>query len=135
MGMSTNPKTEHRLGIGKQARIPSKKLKELIDGVPDVKDPAKINYWVKVNDEWIYLEGWSDACLAGTGFPPIEGGEWDEKIDYIKELTPGILRKKAKEYDFELIIGGFIEKTDEDFTKYLYGITYGVYRRKEQRTK
>lgn len=105
-------------------------LKKLIDTVPDVDDPSKINYWVTVGDKEIYLEGWADKCLAGTGFPPMEDGEWDAKIDYIKDLTPGILERKAKERGLEFISGGFVEKTDEDYPEHLYGVTYGIYRKK-----
>jgi len=117
------------LGQGWPGRtsISEKKLQELIDDVPDVDDPSKINYWIKETDYWGYLEGWSDACLTGTGFPPIEGGMWDEKVKYIRDLTPGILDRKAKEHGLRLIKGGFKEKTEEDFPEYLYGVTYGVY--------
>lgn len=110
--------------------VPTGKLKELIDDVPDVDDPDEINYWQAMDDKQVYLEGWSDQCLAGTGFPPIEGGEWDAKILYIRDLTPGILERKSKERNLELLYGGFYEKTDEDYTEHLYGVTYGVYRRK-----
>ncbi len=105
-------------------------LKKLIDEVPDVDDPSQINYWITVGDKEIYLEGWVDSCLAGTGFPPIEGGEWDQKIDYMKDLTPDILKRKAKERNLEFISGGFVEKTDEDYPEHLYGVTYGIYREK-----
>lgn len=103
-------------------------LMELIKKVPDIDDPARINYWETLNGYSIYLEGWSDECLAGTGFPPIESGEWDEKVAYMEDLTPQILRDKAKEYGLELIGGGFIEKTEEDYPEHLYGVTYGVYK-------
>jgi len=107
--------------------ISEEKLQELIDDVPDVDDPSEINYWEKVNDYQVYLEGWCDACLAGTGFPPIEEGMWDEKVEYIRDLTPGILDRKAKEKGLRLIKGGFKEKTDEDFPEHLYGVSYGIY--------
>ena len=126
--MSPNPETEHRLGIGKQARVPFSKIKQLIDEVPDVNDPAQVNYWREVDDDWVYLEGWCDECLAGTGFPPIEAGGWDRKIEYMKDLTPGILERKAKERNLELIYGGFVERTEEDYPEHLYGVTYGVYK-------
>lgn len=129
LGMSTNPETQHRLGIGKQARVPFHKIKQLIDEVPDVNDPTGVNYWVEVDDELVYLEGWCDECLAGTGFPPIGGGEWDQKIEYMRDLTPSILERKAKERNLELIYGGFVEKTEEDYPEHLYGVTYGVYRK------
>lgn len=133
VGMSTSLERggegKYRFGIGKQARVPATKLKELIDNVPDIDDPARINYWVELDDYLVYLEGWSDECLAGTGFPPIADGEWDRKVAYIKDLTPAILERKAKERNLEFLEGGFVEKTDEDYSEYLYGVTYGVYRR------
>lgn len=115
--------------------ISEKKLKKLIDGVPDVDNPEKvcISYWQKVEGKLLYLEGWADACLAGTGFPSIEEGSWDDKIDYIKDLTPEILQRKAKERDLKFIEGGFIEKTDEDFPEHLYGVTWGLY--EEEKSK
>jgi len=112
-------------------------LLKAVKGVPDTKKPSRINYWVPVR--WvpdglydrIYLEGWSDECLAGTGFLSIEEGGWDEKIDYIKDLTPGILFTKERERDLELIAGGFIEFEDEDYYSHLYGVTYGFYKSRE----
>jgi len=35
---------------------------------------------------------------------------------------------KIVKYGLELIGGGFIEKTDEDYPEHLYGVTYGVYK-------
>ncbi|MGQ9545934.1 MAG: hypothetical protein ACUVTR_02045 [Dehalococcoidia bacterium] len=101
-------------------------LRKLISDVPDVNDPSKINYWVKVDDKEVYLEGWCDKCLAGTGYPPMEAGETLAKLAYMKDMTKEILPRKAKERGLELIEGGFIELEE---AKNLYGVTYGVYRR------
>lgn len=121
---------EYRLDIGEQvrARPPVKmdKIRELIDDVPDVDDPSDINYWVTEGEHEVYLEGWCDQCLAGTGFLKIEEGGWDAKIDYIVDLTPGILARKAQERGFELLDGGFIEARHPE---HLYGVTWGVYRK------
>lgn len=116
-----------------QKSISEKKLKKLIDDVPDVNNPEEvcISYWQKIGNKLLYLEGWVDACLAGAGFPTIEEGSWDEKIDYIKKLTPEILERKAKERELKLIEGGFVEKTEEDFTEHLYGVTWGLYEKQE----
>ena len=108
---------------------PSQAVQRLIEEVPDVDDPAEINYWKPLGNKWVYLEGWIDSCLAGTGFPPMEEGSWDAKVDYIKSLTPGILRRKAKERGLRLIEGGFVAKTDEDFPEHLYGVTWGLFDR------
>ena len=106
--------------------VDENKLRELIDEVPDVDDPAAINYWKKIDNYLVYLEGWIDSCLLSTGFPPMERGEWDAKINYMKDMSPIILAEKAKEYNLELIKGGFVENEGE-FIQHLYGVTYGVY--------
>lgn len=100
------------------------KLQELIEGVPDENDPDVLSYWQKANDNEVYLEGWADLCLAGTGFPPMEEGETARKVAYIEDLTPEILQRKAKERGLKLIEGGFKETPDAEN---LYGVTYGIY--------
>lgn len=122
------------MGMGKLiGRYPSrllhpilKEVESFIDDVPDENDPDVINYWQRIDDFAIYLEGWCDECLAGTGFPPMERGETREKVDYIRGLTPGILEKKAKEHNLTLLQGGFKELEDAD---HLYGVTWGIYRK------
>lgn len=103
-------------------------VEALILGVPDVNDPDLINYWRQVGDKWIYLEGWADACLAGTGFPPMEEGGTSEKLAYMEDLTPRILEKRATDNSINrrlrLIRGGFRELEEAG---YLYGVTWGVY--------
>lgn len=100
-------------------------VKRLIAEVPDVKDPGQINYWKTMGDKLVYLEGWSDCCLAGTGFPTMERGGTAEKISYIEDLTPGILRKIAKKEGLQFLQGGFKELEEADN---LYGVTWGVYK-------
>lgn len=107
-------------GIG----ITELKIRELIDQVPDEDDPDILSYWVEVDDKMVYLEGWSDKCLAGTGFPPMEEGEIARKVAYIEDLTPGILERKAKERGLRLLEGRFVETPYEDN---LYGVSYGIY--------
>jgi hypothetical protein len=131
-GASTYQFIEHRSGIGKLARAPKGAIEKAIDAVPDVKDPGKINYWQTIGDEEIYLEGWSDKCLAGTGFPTMERGGTFEKIAYMQDMTPEILVRKAKERGLEFVEGGFIEREPADN---LYGVTYGVYRKPLARAK
>lgn len=115
--------------------VSDEKLEQLINEVPDTTDTRQINYWKKVNDEVIYLEGWCDKCLMGTGFPPMEEGETASKIAYMEGLTPGILETKAKAkenpwgIELKLVKGGFVELEDADF---LYGVTYGVYERADK---
>ena len=76
--------------------VTDEEIERLINEVPDTDDTMQINYWRRVNDEVIYLEGWCDKCLMGTGFPPMEEGGTGRKIAYIEDLTPGILEMKAK---------------------------------------
>lgn len=106
------------------------KLQELIKGVPDVNDPDVICYWRRVDDKYVYLEGWCDKCLIDTGFPTMERGNHHEKIDYIKDLTALTLNKKAKarenpfEKELKLLEGGFEEMEEAEN---LYGVSYGIY--------
>lgn len=125
LGRTWHGKGEH------PQEITMDEIKKLVDEVPDVNDPAKINYWVAKDDILIYLEGWSDDCLAGTGFPLMAEGNHENKINYIKDLTPGILKRKAEEKGLRLIKGGFMET--EGATN-LYGVTYGVYRKPSDQT-
>lgn len=111
--------------------ITTDEIRRLVDEVPDVDDPEEINYWVERGDFVVYLEGWSDKCLAGTGFPPMEEGGTTRKLAYIRDLTPGILERKAEERGLTLVRGGFLEREDASA---LYGVTYGVYRRPSGRT-
>jgi hypothetical protein len=114
-------------------------LQKMIIEVPDTDNCDLINYWKKHGDYMVYLEGWNDGCLSGTGHIPMYAGEWEKKIDYIKELTPSILmgnpsrtdlpnvvKKWKGNNDLKLVSGGFIE--NEDYPEYLYGVTYGVYK-------
>jgi len=102
------------------------KIDEFIEEVPDENDPSAINYWVDMGDKKVYLEGWCDECLAGTGFPPIESGDWDEKIQYMVRKTREVLPRKAKERELSFIEGGFREFEAGD-RGWLYGVTWGLY--------
>ena len=113
--------------------ISERKLRELIGEVPDVNDPDRICYWVEADDEMVYLEGWCDKCLIGTGFPTIEAGNHEEKIAYIKDVTQETLKRKVKEKGLRLIRGGFVETIGPPYyTANLYGVTYGVYKKAEE---
>lgn len=115
------------------------KIDELIEDVPDENDTMEINYWVGFNGEFVYLEGWIDKCLAGTGFPEMEGGEWDKKVEYMVRVGGRTLIEKQEERNrprvgpgfFRLIEGGFreFEAGDRDW---LYGVTWGVYTKPEK---
>ncbi len=122
---------QSRLTSAEQAKIDS-----LIERVPDKNDTREINYWEDMNGKKVYLEGWIDKCLAGTGFPPMEGVEWDEKIQYMVRDTRRTLIAKQEERNrppgvgpgyFTLIEGGFREFEAGD-RGWLYGVTWGVYK-------
>lgn len=104
-------------------------IDRLIEEVPDTDDVLLINYWLDIDDKKVYLEGWCDKCLAATDFPPIEGGEWDEKIRYMIKDTQRTLFEKQEERDLTLIEGGFREFEAGD-RGYLYGVTWGLYSKK-----
>ena len=109
-------------------------IDKFIEAVPDKNDTRAINYWVDMGDNKVYLEGWIDQCLTGTGFPSMEGGEWDSKIPYMIRLTHRTLIEKQEERNrpnvgqghFPLIEGGFREFEAGD-REWLYGVTWGVY--------
>ena len=112
--------------------VTDEEIERLINEVPDTTNTRRINYWKKLDDEVIYLEGWCDKCLMGTGFPPMERGETARKIAYIEDMTEIILKEKAKASEnpwgiaLKLVKGGFMEIPEAN---YLYGVTYGVYER------
>jgi len=110
-------------------------IDRFINEVPDKNDTRAINYWLDWGDRKVYLEGWIDKCLAGTGLPPMEGGEWDEKIQYMVRVTHRTLIEKQEEKNrplgmgpgfFRLVEGGFREFESGD-KAWLYGVTWGVY--------
>lgn len=110
-------------------------IDRFINEVPDKNDTRAINYWLDWGDRKVYLEGWIDKCLAGTDFPPMEGGEWDEKIEYMVRVTHRTLIEKQEEKNrplgmepgfFRLVEGGFREFEAGD-KEWLYGVTWGVY--------
>jgi len=115
-------------------------IDDLIEEVPDENDTRVINYWQIVGDKEVYLEGWCDKCLEGMGYPPMEGGEWDSKIDHMVNDTKRTLIAKQTEgalspvYIVEklpltLIEGGFREFEAGD-RGWLYGVSWGVYKEK-----
>lgn len=111
-------------------------IDNLIEEVPDKNDTFAINYWRDMNGKKVYLEGWCDKCLAGTGFPSIGGGDWDEKIQYMVRDAHRILIEKQEEKNrpiglyppghLNLIEGGFREFEAGD-REWLYGVTWGLY--------
>lgn len=115
-------------------------INHLIEAVPDENDTILINYWEDMGDKRVYLEGWCDKCLAGTGFPSIERGDWDEKIQYMVRDTHRTLIQKQEEKNrpigfyppghLNLIEGGFREFEAGEKVN-LYGVSWGVYIKRE----
>jgi len=109
-------------------------IDRFIEDVPDANDTLAINYWRDWKGKKVYLEGWIDQCLAGTGFPPMAGGEWDSKIEYMVRVTRRTLIEKQEERNrpyigpghWPLIEGGFREFEAGD-KNWLYGVSWGVY--------
>jgi hypothetical protein len=49
-----------------------------------------------------------------------------EKLDYIGELTPGFLEKRAKKGGNALLWSGFVPLSDKEF---LYGVSWGIFKK------
>ena len=106
----------------------------LFPKIPDEDDTLTITYWEDMGDKKVYLEGWIDQCLTSTGFPPMEEGEWDSKIQYMIRLTQRTLIEKQEERNrpfigpghWPLIEGGFRE-FEAGSQAWLYGVTWGLY--------
>lgn len=126
---------ERQQSLEKSSGISEEKLREFIDKVPDENDPDIICYWRKIGDQVVYLEGWADECLVNTGFPTMERGNHQEKINYIEDLTNVTLAKKTKpeenpwEVELKLIRGSFVELPEAEN---LYGVSYGIYEMAEK---
>lgn len=104
---------------------------DLIMSVPDVDDPLKINFWHKSGTHYIYIEGWADQCLAGTGFGPFETGDWERKMEYLRSQTFKTLANLEGEnrwgIDLVWVMGGFHEFEPGVDRDYLYGVTWGIF--------
>jgi hypothetical protein len=95
--------------------------------VPDIPEPSEIFAEIKGRDKVLWLEGWCDGCIAGEGFPPKGKGMLKEKLDYLSDVTPGFLRRRAAKRDMVVQWSGFIPLKDK---KHLYGISWGVFRKR-----
>lgn len=97
--------------------------------VPDVGQPSKIIAKIEARDTILWLEGWCDGCIASRGFPPKGQGMLKEKLDYIREVTPGFLRQRAADRDMTVEWSGFIPLNDK---KHLYGVSWAVFTKKQR---
>jgi len=95
--------------------------------VPDIPRPSEIIAKIEAGDRTLWLEGWCDGCIAGRGFPPKGQGMLKEKLDYIREVTPGFLQQRAADRDMTVEWSGFIPLNDK---KHLYGVSWAVFTKK-----
>lgn len=92
---------------------------KLLNKIPDVNNADEM---IKVLDDErqvIYFEGFCDECLSGTGFPTMEQGNTENKLNYIRDLIPNIIKNKEKENNWKCISNVFYETEDKIN---LYGI-------------
>jgi hypothetical protein len=99
----------------------------LTELVPDIPRPSEITAKIVAGDRTLWLEGWCDGCIAGRGFPPKGQGMLKEKLDYIREVTPEFLRRRAAERHMTVEWSGFIPLDDK---KHLYGVSWAVFSKK-----
>jgi hypothetical protein len=95
--------------------------------VPDVPRPSEIMTEIVAKDRTLWLEGWCDGCIANRGFPPKGQGMLKEKLDYIREVTPGFLQQRAADRDMTIEWSGFLPLKDKE---HLYGVSWGVFRKR-----
>ena len=96
--------------------------------VPDEPKPSEIMYEISDNDRTLWLEGWCDGCIAGKGFPPKGEGRLQEKLDHIRDLTPGFLEGRAERRGMRVRDMGFVPLDDRE---HLYGVSWGVFEKKQ----
>jgi hypothetical protein len=96
--------------------------------VPDEPKPSEIMCEISDNDRTLWLEGWCDGCIAGKGFPPKGEGGLQEKLDHIRDLTPGFLEGRAEDRNMRVRDMGFVPLDDRE---YLYGVSWAIFESKE----
>ena len=94
--------------------------------VPDLPKPSEIMAVIEDKDRLLWLEGWCDGCIAGKGFPPKDEGMLQEKLDYIRNLTPGFMEERAKKRGMTVQWSGFLPLSDK---KFLYGVSWAVFKK------
>lgn len=93
--------------------------------VPDLPEPSEIMYEIEHKDRVLWLEGWCDGCIASKGFPSKGEGMLQEKLDYLRELTPGFLEERAMKRGMKVEYSGFIPLDDKEF---LYGVSWAIFK-------
>ena len=127
---------KYRLHIGEglrvsPVRITKAQILEALGKLPDVADTAKIVDWVQIDDKLLYIEGWSDECIAGWNYPKrADEDAYETFFEVGERLTLKTLLRKQKPSDnpfhkrFKLLEGGWLGTPN---AKKLFGITYGIY--------
>jgi hypothetical protein len=96
--------------------------------VPDEPKPSEIMYEISDNNRTLWLEGWCDGCIAGKEFPSKGEGGLQEKLDHIRDLTPGFLKGRAEKRGMRVRDMGFVPLDDRE---YLYGVSWAIFETKE----
>ncbi|MHA1936175.1 MAG: hypothetical protein ACW97A_12935 [Candidatus Thorarchaeota archaeon] len=94
--------------------------------VPDIPKPSEIVAEIQDKDRLLWLEGWCDGCIDSKGFPPKGEGMLQEKLDYIRDSTPGFLEDRAEERGMTVQWSGFLPLDDKEF---LYGVSWAIFRK------
>ncbi|MHA2379652.1 MAG: hypothetical protein ACXADO_07250 [Candidatus Thorarchaeota archaeon] len=94
--------------------------------VPDIPKPSEIIAEIHDKDRVLWLEGWCDGCIASQAFPPKGEGMLQEKLDYIREKTPGFLEERAKKRGMTVQWSGFVPLSDKE---HLYGVSWAIFQR------
>lgn len=96
----------------------------LCEIVPDTSDPDELVVKIENDRMILWLEGWSDACLSGTGYPVMEEGMFEEKQMYIADISHQEMSKIAHERGLSLKHTGFVPRDDRI---HLYGISWAIF--------
>lgn len=94
--------------------------------VPDLPKPTEIMAEIESKDRLLWLEGWCDGCIAGKGFLPKGEGMLQEKLDYIRNLTPEFMKERAKKRGMIVQWSGFLPLSDKEF---LYGVSWAIFKK------
>jgi hypothetical protein len=94
--------------------------------VPDLPKPSEIMATIQDKDRMLWLEGWCDGCIASKGFPKKGEGMLQEKLDHLRELTPGFLEERAQKRGMTVQWSGFLPLSDKEF---LYGVSWGIFQK------
>ena len=94
--------------------------------VPDIPKPSEIIAEIHGKGRLLWLEGWCDGCIASQGFPSKGEGMLKEKLDYIRDKTPGFLEERAAKRGMIVSWSGFVPLHDKE---YLYGVSWAIFKR------